>query len=496
MRLSTTNFWSKRQRTVWIYPASLLVFFFQSLLFAQDTAPPAPNKPWSPPTLGQYQQELSQLSQVNSNAVPIDPEKNYDLPELIDIAESSHPETRMAWEQARAEAYAVGLSKSTYYPYLAALASEDFEHSLFSLTSVFPGNAVEENAGFDLNWLLFDFGGRKAAVAEARDNLMLANVNFNATHQKVVFSVIEGFYSYNISRQQVEAAQSTLEAAQTVADAAKAKFENGLGTTQDVLQAEQELAQADYDLEAARGALSDSQVALVDALGIFPNTPIQVAKIPEKPVQNDLDEPLDDLIERALSQRPDLLGKLASLKASQAAVRKARAAYYPQISADASAGWQKLDVNAYNSPYTGNSKPVYAAGLSIELPIFDGFARHNNLRLAQAQLKAAESDLVDSRDTAVEQVMTAYIDLQTAMRKQDAAEVLFSAAQTAFDATLASYKNGLGTYVDVEIAQKNLATARTTLVDTRSAIYTSRTTLALNVGDLAKPAPSAATNHN
>jgi outer membrane protein TolC len=55
---------------------------------------------------------------------------------------------------------------------------------------------------------------------------------------------------------------------------------------------------------------------------------------------------------------------------------------------------------------------------------------------------------------------------------------------------LESYKNGLGTYVEVELAQRNLATARSTLVDARSAIYTSKTTLALSVGDLAKPAPN------
>jgi outer membrane protein TolC len=325
---------------------------------------------------------------------------------------------------------------------------------------------------------------------------MLANVNFNATHQKIVFAVTESFYDYNISRQQVEAAQSTLEAAQIVAEAAKARFDNGLGTTQDVLQAEQELAQADYDLEAAQGALDDAQVTLVDSLGVFPTAQIQVAEIPEKEVQDDLQEPLDDLIDRALSQRPDLLAKLTSLKASQAAVRKARTAYYPQISLDAGAGWSKLDVNAYNSPYVGNSKPVYDAGLAIELPIFDGFLRRNNLRIAESQLKAAESDLADSRDTAVEEVMKAYIDLKTALRKQDAAEVLLSAAQTAFDASLESYKHGLGTYVDVEVAQRNLATARTTLVDARSAIYTSRTSLALSVGDLAKPAPPAARPSN
>jgi outer membrane protein len=494
MRLNMTNFWwTQWPAKIWLCFAGCLFFLFQYASCGQDAAPPAPDKPWSPPKLGEYQQELSHIGRNNTNAVPINPEKTYDLPELIDIAERSHPETRVAWELARAQAGAVGLSKSSYYPYLAALASEDFSHQLFVLTSVFPGNSIEENAGFELNWLLFDFGGRKAAVAEAREKLMTANVNFNATHQKVVFAVTESFYGFNTSRQQVDAAQSTLQAAQTVADAAKARFDNGLGTTQDALQAQQELAQADYDQEAAQGALNDAQVTLVDALGIFPATQIHVAEIPEEPVKNDLDETLDDLIDRALSQRPDLLAKLAELKASQAAVRKARAAYYPKITLEAGAGWSALDVNAYDSPYIGNSKPSYGAGLAIELPIFDGFARRNNLRIAESQLKAAESALTSSRDAAVEQVMKAYNDLKTALRKQNAAEVLLSAAQTAFDASLESYKNGLGTYVNVEVAQRNLAAARTTLVYTRSAIYTSKTTLALSVGDLAKPASPPAT---
>ena len=436
------------------------------------------------------------MSRVNSNAVPVDIEKTYELPELIDIAERSHPETRVAWEQARAAARAVGLSESTYYPYLAAVASQVYAHELFALTSVFPANAFEENAGVNLTWLLFDFGGRKAGVAEARQELMLANVNFNATHQQIVFSVIEGFYSYNTSREQVEAAQSTLQAARIVSEATTARYENGLGTTQDVLQAEQQLAQADYDLEAAQGALDDAEVTLVRSLGIFPTVQLHVAVIPDKRIPDNLDEALDDLIDRALSQRPDLQGKLATLKASQAAVRKARAAYYPQITLGASAGWSKLDVNAYTSPYFGNSKPVYGTALAIELPLFDGGERRNNLQIAKAQLKAAESDLANSRDTAVEQVMTSYIDLKTALRKQDAADALLLAAKASFDASLASYNNGVGTYVQVQVAQQNLATARTTLVDTRSAIYTSRTSLALSVGDLAKPPPPATTSRN
>jgi outer membrane protein TolC len=139
----------------------------------------------------------------------------------------------------------------------------------------------------------------------------------------------------------------------------------------------------------------------------------------------------------------------------------------------------------------GNDKPNYAAGISLEWPLFEGFARRDRLRIAESELKAAASELADNRDNAVQEVMKAYVDLQTALRKQDAAEVLLASAQSAFDASLEAFKQGLGTYVDVANAQRNLAAARSTVVAARSEIYTSKTGLALSVGDLAKPITAA-----
>jgi Outer membrane efflux protein len=75
----------------------------------------------------------------------------------------------------------------------------------------------------------------------------LNNIYFNnsvAVYALAICAITESFYGYNTSRQQVDAAQSTLQAAQTVADAAKVRFDNGLGTTLDVLQAQQELTTA------------------------------------------------------------------------------------------------------------------------------------------------------------------------------------------------------------------------------------------------------------
>ena len=87
------------------------------------------------------------------------------------------------------------------------------------------------------------------------------------------------------------------------------------------------------------------------------------------------------------------------------------------------------------------------------------------------------------------EVWKAYTDFKTALHKQESATEFFTAAQSAFDATLESYRHGLGTYVDLSNAQRNLDAARSIVVDTRAAIFTSSTALALSVGDLARPEP-------
>ena len=141
----------------------------------------------------------------------LDPAKVYDLPALIDIAERSHPETRVAWERARQAARAVGLNESAYYPYLAASAAAGFQHGPAPfLTDIVSGSAAQENVALSLEWLLFDFGRRRAAVAAPREQSMMANVRFNATHQQIVLPVIKAFYDFNTARQNVAVAESSL----------------------------------------------------------------------------------------------------------------------------------------------------------------------------------------------------------------------------------------------------------------------------------------------
>src|SRR6266446_6235575 len=476
----------------------------------RNDPPPSADRTWSPPNLPNYERELAEYhfnEAQGSSHVSINPRKIYGLAELIDIAERNNPDTRGAWERARQAAAAVGLSESAYYPFLVASAAAGYDRafipfptlavdqkklpSLGAVSITGGGSLVTESRLYrgELNakWLLLDFGERSAVVAAAREQLMIANVGFNGTHQKIVFQVTDRFYQLGTAHQKVLVSQSALEAAQTVEQAVQARVDNGLATRPELLQAQQQTAQSAFDVEATTGIESDARVALVESIGLLPTVPLNVSDLGQRSTSEQTNGSVDELIAKALSQRPDLVAKLANVHAKQSEIRRVRAEYYPKVAIDAHVSETELDVSIAGSKYFGDRKPTFGAFLTVNVPIFDGFGRRHKMEMAEAEWRGAQNELGGARDSAVREVWKAYTDFKTALRKQDSAAKLVTASQNAFDAVLESYKNGLSTYPEIVSAQRNLASARSVSHDTQAAIFTTATELALSTGDLARP---------
>jgi outer membrane protein len=496
------------------------LFVVVGIAVARDDAPPSSVRPWAPPTLPRYEGELReyQPTEAERGYYPaINPRKTYNLADLIDIAQRSNPETRVAWERARQAAAAVGLTKSAYYPYIVAAAAGGYDRAFIPFptlrTKLQPpptnGNlpnveivggstlsteSLLARAELNAKWLLIDFGERNAIRAAAREKLMMANVGFNGTHQKIVFDVTDRFYQLGTARQKVMVTQSALDAAKTVEQAAQARFDNGLATKPELLQAQQQSAQSNFDLQGSLGAESDARVALIESIGLLPTVQLKVADLPAKSHLNaQSEDSVGELITKALSQRPDLVAKLANVRSKEYEIRKIRAEYYPKVTLDAHVSETELQVSIKHSDYFGGGDYTLGAFLTMEVPIFDGFARQHKLDMAEADLHQAENELAGVRDSAAREVWKAYTDYRTALKKQDAAEKLLTASKSAFDAVLESYKRGLSTYPEVASTERNLTAALATNHDTQAAIYTTQAALALSVGDLARPAPRTVT---
>lgn len=489
----------------------------------RDQVPPSSQRQWAPPNLPSYENALRKGSAetLEKGKELINVRKEYMLPDLIDLAEQLNPATREAWQKAKQALALVGVSKSAYYPFLSLAASAGYQRFFVPFPKIEVNQAVLQRViatggpllsgvtltegnplHFDIlyqseltmNWLLFDFGGREANVSAAREGLLIANVGFNATHQKVVLAVSQSFYNYNLARETVKVAQSAVDTAETVHAAVKARVVNGLATQPELLQAEQQLAQAQFNLEKARGSERDAFVDLMNAIGLSPSIPLRITESFAGSVEIDLETPLSSLVMRALSHRPDLVASLAKVRAAEDKIKTIKATYFPKIRGLANVGYGEERVS-FGPNTLDSSAPTFGAGLAFQLDVFDGFLREQSLKAAEAELQAASQQLEQARDDAVRDVWKSYIDLRTAIRSAVAADALLKSSQSAYDAVLASFKVGLSAYTDVVTNETKLTSARNSVFETQSAIRQAATGLAYAIGELGNPSTTPNITH-
>jgi len=462
-----------------------LVVIATGLVFIRSVmaqAPPSPERPWAIP-----ESVISRAAQLGGQVTPV-PKKQYGLAELIDLAERSNPETREAWETARAAAAAEGLVESQFLPQLSFEALGGYEHTpLPAPKSLIPKGFFESHTqefipALALKWLLFDFGRRDASLQAARADSFVADVAFTGIHQSVMFSVSQAYFDLSAARGRLHAAQKALSTAQTTQDAATAKRSNGLATIVSVAQAERQTAQARYNLTAAEGAATNAMANLVATLGIGAGTEIDVADSAELPLPPAPEDTVQAAIKQALAHRPDVLAALGKVDSAAAALKGAQRAYYPVVSLSAHVFQNMGAVSSDGRPYSGIDRPGANILLSITVPIYDGGMRKSQTSIARARLREAEGNLEQMRDSAAQQVVRAYDGLVTSLAEYQAATVLSQAAHTAYDAALRSYRQGVGTYTDLSTEENAVVQAETQVEDARASAHTAAAALAFSMG--------------
>src|SRR5262245_6858365 len=453
---------------------------------------PGPAAAWRAPDLRGYSNALRP-----TEPVPIDPARQYDLLELIDVAQRVNPETRVSWERARQAAIGVGLVESEYFPMLSLAAFGGYQSlPLPAPQSLLPDGFFRVDVahlvpGLTLKWLLLDFGRRGATMDAAKERLLAANLGFNRTHQALAFRVQRAFYALTSVRARIAVAESSLDASRAVQGAAESRLAQGLETVPEVLLARQQAVQAEFDLEDVTSRERDAQVALAESIGILPTTPLQVVDFSALALPPALADSVEQVIDRALAQRPDLIAKVAIVREKEAVVRRARAEYFPTLSLAADVGGElartRFSTGGRSENWFNVGEPTYGAGLRFEWSIFEGGARERKVELAEAERRAAEQEVSAARDRAINEVWKAYTDVRLGFRRLDVASALVKAAESSYEAILRSYRLGLGTLVDLLASRRELSRARFQEVDTKLQLLDASVALAFSTGDVTAP---------
>jgi outer membrane protein len=488
-------------------------------------APENPEQPWTPTTgtngeiVARGRHDVEQrasssyvlpsnrtLASVPAPQVDLERRYAYSLPELIDIAQSNNPVTRNAWNDARDAALVAGIAESTFFPVVSAAIVQGYQRILGEGAGVSNNLTAEGNiAVASIQWLLFDFGERRALLDVAKQGSIISNIAFTAAHQRVIYNVSLAFYTHAGARAHLTSAAKSLRDAKEIQDAAEDRYKRGIGTVVEVAQTRQASAEARLARVQAEGAAQNSYLALIGAIGISPTTGLQIADISRRKLPSSVTEPIDRFVSTALAQRPDVLTGYGALQASLANLRAAEAEFLPKIFFAGNGTRLEGNLSVTAIPGVGQQLPIVnlpenrlgtkqeqlgaTALIGATVPLYDGGLRAALLEQARNKVDKAETTLIQVRNEAVRQIVVARNTLKTSLAAYSASTTLVAAAQTTFNAALAAYRHDVGSISDATMAERQLLTAKNAATDAYSSALTAAATLALVAGALGGASP-------
>ena len=191
---------------------------------------------------------------------------------------------------------------------------------------------------------------------------------------------------------------------------------------------------------------------------------------------------IDELIELARKQRPDLLRAKSQTNAAWHRRNSAFLKNLPSISVNGSVQTTDRTVGGMFEHMT--LKTHGSIGFSASMPIFTGFLNFYNARSANADYENTKYSEQNVYDNATMDVFTAYQNYKTAQKVLTQTETLLKSASENERVTSGMYKVGRATMLDWQTAQSELADARNQHNSAKYDLFVKRAAVALAIGDI------------
>jgi outer membrane protein len=387
------------------------------------------------------------------------------LPDCIRIALEANPAGRAAAAGVHGAKEAVGEAGAPYYPEVGLQTG----YHRFQTHAFLPGwvripagspSVVGPTddwlGGLRARYTLYDFGERQALLQVAKARQGLAQEEQARVRQDIILSVYYGFYSLTSALDAKRVAEQNLDRSRDHLRLTSLQKEAGAVPKADVLRAQVEVSNAQLALIRAENLIRLARGNLNLSMGRPPEKPVEVTpseQPPTRPEQMDLSLSLD----QAVQSRPEIKGALKKIEVSQSNIQAARSAYGPRLRAEGSYGWRDNDFLPQDEDW--------AVGITLEWPLFTGFARKHRLARAKADLSKEEAEAERLKLAVRQEVWNAFSRVTEAYQTLETTQTLVQDALESHRLSRERYEAGAGTITELLDAQTALARAEATRVE-------------------------------
>ncbi|MES2705854.1 MAG: efflux transporter outer membrane subunit [Verrucomicrobiota bacterium] len=387
------------------------------------------------------------------------------LRRIADIALTNNRDLRVAMLNVEESQAQYRVQRAANYPTVDAGGNFSRQNNGNVTGNQFSATVASVSYELDL------FGRVRSLNAQALENFFSTAEAQRSVRLSLVAEITTQYFNWCQAQEQIELAKQTLATISESHALTKSMVDAG-GTNE-------------LDLRSADAQVQSAKISVISYERQAAQAENSLTLLAGQPLPHDLParRPLDSgavlanlhpgLPSDLLLRRPDILEAEHTLRAANANIGAARAAFFPSVSLTGSTGSSSVEFSDLFGTNTGS----WGFSPRITVPIFNGGANKANLDIARIRTRSEAARYEKTIQTAFREVADALIARDSYRRQLEAQVLLIEAQQKRYDLADARYRQGLGAYLDVLSAQQDLYSSRQSLLQTRADILTNLTAL-------------------
>jgi multidrug efflux system outer membrane protein len=399
------------------------------------------------------------------------------LDSLVDEALSHNRDLQRAMSRIDESRAALKLARADYWPTVNGTLGGAREHpsanGVTPLPAGSPPTINDFQASLNVSYEV-DLWGRVAnANASARGELLATEYARSTLRNALIAQVVQSYATLQSIEARRRAYGDSVAAQRESLRLQRVRFDAGDIGELDIRQIEADLETSELQLPKLDRALGEAQRSLAVLLGRSPKDILAKPIARSTAAVSVTGELPAGIPSDLLLRRPDVRAAEARLRAAQARVDVARAAYFPQVVLTGSYGRESLQL----SDLTNGSSLLWNLVASLTAPIWNGGRISAQNDIARAQRVQIELDYRDSVANAFREVADAIQAVDEAQKSVATTESRTSALVRAAELAKLRYEGGELSRLDVINADRAVLTSRADVAEERRSLAVAQSDL-------------------
>ena len=314
------------------------------------------------------------------------------------------------------------------------------------------------SAGASLYQSIYSGGRNTGYLAQSKAIGRMTETYLTDVEQSAILDVKQKYLEYLKSQNLLNVAKEAFRRTEEHLRKTENMYQIGTVAKADVLKSKVQLANGRLSLIDAQNNVDLARSSLCYALGIDVNTPLEIEK-----TEADTSSALPDFetcVKLALSHRPDI-GRLRwNVESKRAAHKVSKANHFPKLSAHASYSWGDEAFGDMEDMF--DKKYSWNYGLSLSIPLFEGFSTSAGVKAARKEIQSAERSLEQKQQELTLEIKQILLQFKHAKERIAVTEEGIASAQEDLRLAEERYRLGRATVLEVIDAQVGLTEAKNT----------------------------------